>query len=79
MQPVDHVKVDLAVGFSGEAGDGTIARAHVGVKGGERALRFHHQPAPAHEIKVKGNVVGDRMASADVDVSATPLAREKQL
>ena len=79
VQLVDHVELGLALGAAGEAAHRVVARAHMRVDVGERLLRLHDQPAPALEVEPERDVVGHRMAAADIHVGARRLAGEHEI
>ncbi len=56
-----------------------IARAQGTMDRGEACLRFDDQTAPALSIKMQRDVIGDRMATAHVDVEAGCLIGEDQI
>ena len=78
MQALHLVEGDLAVLAAYDALEHEIARAKPGVERGERRLGLRDDPGPAPLVEELGDVVGHRVACADVDVEPGRLAREGQ-
>ena len=70
VQPIDDVKVHLALPATDEAANSDVARPHERIHVGKRALRLDDQSAPALEVEPKADVVGNGVPPADVDVEA---------
>ena len=76
VQAIDHVEIDLAGRASDDAANGHVARAQAGVKGGEFRLRLDDDAAPTPLIEPERDIVGDRVAAADVDIGPALLSGE---
>ena len=79
MQSIDDVEIDAAIVAASQTGHDLIARTNAGVGRRKAELRFDDQSAPALEVEVKRDVVGDGVAAADVDVCAVPDVGEDQV
>ena len=77
VQPVDLVELRPPRLGADQHGGRDVARADMLIERAEPLLRLDHDPAPALEIEVERDVVGDRMAGPDVDVEPVALARRR--
>ena len=76
VQPADAVEGDLAVRASDKALVDDVAWPQPRIEGGELRLRLANDAAPAALVEPLRDVVGHRMAAADVDVEAGLLPGE---
>src|ERR1700722_18259428 len=70
------MEIDLAGGAADDAADRRVARAQAGVQGGEFRLRLDHDAAPAPFVEPERDIVGARVAAADVDIGSCLLSGE---
>ncbi len=77
MQALHLVEVDFAIAAARETAHHAIARTDAGIERGERLLRLDHEPLPAPQVEPEGDVVGDRVAAADIDVRSWPIGKDQ--
>ena len=76
MQPIDAVERNLAIFCADEQVKHRITRADLAVKLGQFGLGLDDKPMPALEIEMVADIVGHRMAAANIDIDAVrPVAQ----